>query len=864
MVDILKEGMDLTYLKQWMMIWALAFWGSSLSLAQAVDDNEDERDEIYLSVSVGYNTAYRDKSWVPVDALITNEQADLDGVLEVRTYDAGNNLQSPIFHLPINCPKDSVKRYQLMAYLDGASRLDARILENGRPAIDTPSFVQIIPVEQNDLMGMVLDDDPLNYSFLNPSLQKLNPNLRLHRFNLSTKDLVYFPKHIKTMETFNFVIIGSIDPSRITLTQRTLLREYVDGGGVIIILSGVSGNVYKGTWIEELSGVSMGVSEEMDEREAMELVFPIETRYQASNQIVLTTLVPRNDSVLSTSKERPLATQYVIGSGTIFTLAVDAKSHAFQDVGLYRKLWSEMMVATSYTRPLNFGLFAEASSQLIPNLSGVNIRSLGFVVLYLLLYVGVGIIGNWLFWNARKRREMAWVCLVVFSICFSAYAYVSGTSGWAKIAEKQQVDVVHMKPGVEQSSLYSLAGILTARTKNYTITQTLNDSLISDIRSRGQMNYYGQGAEQTPFVFMQGEESGIQRFTVGASELRFAALEGKINVSGNFEGKLVIDDDGVHGIFRNETPYVLTEYALLFEGALMPLTLSGEEIKINLKHSLIQNAYNRMLNEGDINQWRYYQNIGEHETFRKMRSALFVDDGDYTVSKGFPPMLIGWTDELVNNSLEVDHEVLDSLQKTYVVAEIFYTDTRSSSLSAIKETVLQTRFNNYQSGRRGGYYGQQPWEVRTVNRRNDLFNHAANLSGDRYISALTFEVRVEPWMHREAKSALELVLYVEDNNLYDLIVGYGAPKSDKWHEANIVSDEIVQLSKQKVRRIMYRIENWGSVRNKQGTSAMFHVLGKLKNESIQNQAVDIRYSVTATGKLNKKDNGQTGEWPQWQ
>ena len=64
-------------------LWATAFVSSAGFAQDAIDEQEKE---ILLSIDVGYNSAYRAKSWVPVEVLIVNEQDDLGGWLEVRTF----------------------------------------------------------------------------------------------------------------------------------------------------------------------------------------------------------------------------------------------------------------------------------------------------------------------------------------------------------------------------------------------------------------------------------------------------------------------------------------------------------------------------------------------------------------------------------------------------------------------------------------------------------------------------------------------------------------------------------------------------------------------------------------------------------
>ena len=57
-------------------------------------------------------------------------------------------------------------------------------------------------------------------------------------------------------------------------------------------------------------------------------------------------------------------------------------------------------------------------AQNLPRISGIVIHSKASVMAYLGLYFGVAIVANWLFFAWLKRREWAWVMLVVFAIGF--------------------------------------------------------------------------------------------------------------------------------------------------------------------------------------------------------------------------------------------------------------------------------------------------------------------------------------------------------------------------------------------------------------------------------------------------------------
>ncbi len=200
--------------------------------ASAQNAVEDQEEEILLSIDVGFNTAYRDKSWVPVEVLIVNEQDDLEGWLEVRCYDGANQLQSPVYRVAVDCPRDSKKIYRVNAYLDTTYRVEATLFEKGRQAVDVPAYVQTRPIERDDLLALVLDNDAVNFGFLYNAVQIRGVTTRFFRHGLATNQLARLPNIAKAYDAFDVIILGDIAPDRVPASARRLIRKYVERGGV--------------------------------------------------------------------------------------------------------------------------------------------------------------------------------------------------------------------------------------------------------------------------------------------------------------------------------------------------------------------------------------------------------------------------------------------------------------------------------------------------------------------------------------------------------------------------------------------------------------------------------------------------------
>ena len=415
MVDLQSEGLDLIA-RTFTLILLLATF---LQLPGAAEEGD-----IIVNMFVNYGAAYRDGSWVPVDVIVANDDFDISGWVEVRTFLGGDTPQSPIYRVPADCPKGSRKRFRLHCCLEQATRIEAMLYHRNRPALDIPAWMGITPIDPKDLLGLVLDEEPSDFGFLFRVASSEDRTRRFHREALRNAELSFLADHPQCYESLDMIIMGDIEPNRISLHHRGLLRNYVEDGGVLVVCTGIKGVKYRGTWVEELMGVNIGSEEVMNGVELARAVFT-ETEQsgaKAGRECILSRLLPASPQVRTLGTNKVLATLNPVGRGFVATIGVDASSHALQDCVGYLNLWRELCSMRYRGDKLNLSFASQLCANSLPELTGVRIQPKSSVLTYLLLYFGVAIIANWLVCSLLKRRELAWVLLIVFSVGFTAYA----------------------------------------------------------------------------------------------------------------------------------------------------------------------------------------------------------------------------------------------------------------------------------------------------------------------------------------------------------------------------------------------------------------------------------------------------------
>lgn len=695
------------------LAWFGVALASTLGLAAEAQDEPSERDYV-VDIDINYGFAYRDGSLVPIDVKFRNPRNSIKGWVEVRTYDV-NGLQSPVYRRPIDAPKGSKKRFQLSCYLQGAERVEAQVYDGRRAVLPFPIRENTAPITPEDRLALVLDDDGAGLNFLYMAVNTGNDKRGLHRANIASDQLAYLPDYAQCYEGWDVIIMGKTQPENIGPRHRELIEDYVRRGGRLAVCVGANAKAYANTWVEELLGVTIGQAQTMKKRELAEAAFPgaatvrTATRADHDGDCLVATLTPRLDDVKRLGAGITVATRRNLGQGAVYAVAVDADSDvlALQDLAPYHELWREICTRTRNPRPLNFDAVSTLAAGLVPQVSGIVIHSRASVMTYLALYFLVGIVGNWLFFNWLKRREWAWAMLIVFSLGFTSYAMVFGTTGRARISEMEQLAVVHVPVGGGRSSLTSIVGILTAHTSNYALDLNREFSLafeaaspVGDFRAGYTPTQSARGIPS--FRVVQGEQPRIEDFRVGASELRLARIESEVETSGGIEGELRIDSGGLKGTLRNATGHRLTRAWLLFSGHLFSVDAKNDTIDINIQPTQFQQGptstrYGTRHRNMDYGR---YGGAGEDAALRMLMelfpAQLFLDDSasSYTsiswrrgengasLRTDVGPLLCGWSDGVPSGMVRVDGDVRPALAKTFIVADVTLTSA-DSDLSSV-------------------------------------------------------------------------------------------------------------------------------------------------------------------------------------
>jgi len=512
-------------------------------------------EEFSYDVTVGYNLAYRDQHWTPVFVSVRNDYRDIEGHVEVRLF-IGDTEQSPTYVIPAQLPKGSRKRFQFSVYMDGTTRVEARVFHGSRPVTPVAMYLDTTPVRERDHMALVLDENATDFGFINIALSTGAGNVRFYRDEITSRELGTLADNVRCYDAYEMIVLGDIDVGRITPRQWAMFEEYVHNGGVLAVNTGEWADRYRGTPAEALAGIRIGPAESYAGPAWARAVFgegAAVTQARAVRSGLAAELRPEAEGIAHVGAERVLMTRRPLGRGLVVACATDAASKMLHDVDAYHDLWLELLDHRAQRAPLSYASAAREYAAMLPHESGIELYSRDSVIAYLWAYFLVAIVANGLVCYGTNRRAWAWPILVLCSIGFTLFAVVFGTAGRADNSRWTQVNVLHTAENSDYASVRALGSLLSARTSRQDLALTQpdvmvygNETLQQDMML--QRNFAVGLGNNEAFAVSQGPQPAILDFHVGASEIRFVTMQGQTLLPGMVNAALHIHGGQLRGV----------------------------------------------------------------------------------------------------------------------------------------------------------------------------------------------------------------------------------------------------------------------------------------------------------------------------
>lgn len=661
-----------------------------------------------VNVFINYGFAHREGAWAPVEVVVNNRLDDLAGAVEVRTYDHGGRLQSPIYRVPMESPRDSVKRFNLHCMLAHTESIEVRLFHGRREVREGRARMNVHAIERDDFLCLVLDDTAEGYGFLSTSLYRESEEderrPRFYRQALDSAGLARLADYPQCYTSFDLIVIGNIDPERMGSRHRALVEQYVHDGGVVVVSTGAHASRLRGSWVEHLAGVSIGPPMVYNEAELAAAAFGGGAGGSPDRSGVAARLTPAQPGMRTVGRDPVLATLRPLGQGYVAALAIGMESGLLQEAGPYQALWRDLSSRGNPPVALSFDAAAGSLLGLLSRVAGVDLVPMRSVVAYLVVYFLLAIVVNWLFWSWMKRREYAWLCLIFFSIGFTGYAMVYGTQGRAKQTELEEIEVLRLRahrPGeavAETTAAYTaFAGLLARGSGRYAGVLSQPDALVDDLEllSTGVYRAGPMGsAESRPFTFVQERPGRVEDLVIGASEMRFLRIDGRAPLEGGIEAEFHVEGESLAGELVNRTGLPLQDCFLVHGGRVYALHGDGDG-RLTLNTPASQDSLDQFFGGMQEQYFHYNPNFSQWRVL--FRAALLRNRndpryGNVAFRPGLPPLVIGYAQTPALGGFSASDVARTNLQAVMIVAEVDVTGGEKSPILPLPVEIVQQQY----------------------------------------------------------------------------------------------------------------------------------------------------------------------------
>lgn len=457
--------------------WVLfLFWTALLASALAFSPPPQADDsQIQIDIRAGFNSYYRAGKWTPIHVTINNSGSDINGTLQVRTQDVGENADA-LYQTPLSVARNTPKTIPINISLEsGKPDIVVELLDNNGRILKSVSHT-LTQISNRDIL----------YAVITESLQG-NIDLTRHPLGLGRRyqvnwDTDDIPTQADALQSLDVIVFFDVRNDRLTSEQQNALEAWVHSGGHLIIHGG-PGWQYAQNFLNPLLPSDLEGLEVIYSLAPLGqfLGYPDDKKLSTTNEtgFVATRNTPRQDAeVLLSIDGLPIITRKGFGGGIVDYVAIDPLTAPLKDYAYTDRIWLNLTLSTNPRPSWNFGFqdWAAANNavRILSNISLPSvIQMLAFLSIYIVL---IGPI-NYLILYGIGRRELAWFSIPLLIVIFTVIAYFTGFSFRGNAASVNHLSVVQVWADSDIARVDGLVGIFSPRRTTYDISVDNNMTL---------------------------------------------------------------------------------------------------------------------------------------------------------------------------------------------------------------------------------------------------------------------------------------------------------------------------------------------------------------------------------------------------
>lgn len=551
-----------------------------------------------MSVNTGFNTRFRDGSWIPVQISLSNSGADFAGKLNINIPDPANSGggSKTIYQTPITLATGAQKQVTLYApfYLGiqgGTQTMNVDLLANNGQVVNTQTTT-LRTLGPNDLFIGILSDQSTGFG----GLGGLQLPYQSALINTEFLDARSFPTKADVLKNFDLLVLDNFTTSTLSQEQLLALKSWVDQGGALVVAGGPE-------WRRTLSPLPAAllpaiVTGTQDIPAGVPLL-PIDSATKSDDIAArsLSTPVTVSAATKATTSttilavgSTPLIAQMSYGQGIIYYLAFDPALQPVASWSQAQHLWKDLLLRSQGDQLLspgptvNYppgGRFSNDVSSgvgsVIQSLLPNSFPSIWFILVLLLGYILVlGPIRSLLV-RRLKQRDWSWRITLIAIVIFSLLSYglalqqkgTSIISSTVSVVRLSQPDVTGTTGAVNSTAhTTTYLGVFVPSQGDFHV-RIAGDELVQPT-STGFSPGNGSSSQMTTII-PSPTNTDVDLQSVNIWTLHTVMSERDTQMHGGIVPHLTLQNGVLSGTISNTLPYSLSDVYVLMNQSYLAL-----------------------------------------------------------------------------------------------------------------------------------------------------------------------------------------------------------------------------------------------------------------------------------------------------
>lgn len=540
----------------------LALVGCAMGIMKPISTAYAQQDLVSLVASVGFDGRFRENTWTPVLITISNNGDPIEGELVARPE--RSSALTNTFSTPVTLPSNA--RQTVMMY------------------VTLRSFGRTLRIELFDTEGVMVTDTEVTITSVPTSAQLYAVVSNATSGTLNVSDIGpagtesfqanWFPINVPDssagLEAVDVIFFTDVDSGTLNNAQRGAIKEWVTGGGHLIVAGGSN---WQGTaaGLTDLLPMTPSASTTITDLSALAAFVGSGGNDLLSQAVITTGEVAETAQVLiATADDTPLYVRRLLGNGTVDYLAVDPALAPLRGWNEQSAFWLTVLSSVASRPGWTYGMLNPDRSveamEILPGITAIPeaLAMVAFLAAYVLL---IGPI-NYLVLSRLNRREFAWVTIPLLIAAFSGLAWATGFNLRGSDVILSRLSVVESWPNSDHAQVNQLIGLLAPRRATYSLSMS-DQRFLRPISPRAQSGLFGNTVSSiniqendrfaaTEFLI---DSSRIGGFTTTGTVAK-PAITGQVTISYDSDGLSQV----LRGTVRNDSDLVLHDPVILFRG----------------------------------------------------------------------------------------------------------------------------------------------------------------------------------------------------------------------------------------------------------------------------------------------------------